>query len=222
MYSQSNNIAVENIYRKLGKPVNFIELSDSTNIIEGKYIKGDHKTEFLLLEILKSVNLKFKTFTYNNPSPPYYRDSIFLFKKKYCIDNLLYEKKILKNELPLRLNYASGYKFVFNSRKYISLFFWDSEIPTTNLTYFIILFDISNKENVKTYFFGEQKSFNSACFGDFNNDGILDFTDWTRRDTLKLMSLSGNQFKLIKNKYIVLEEKSYSMYSINWKKSKWF
>ena len=221
--SQSNNPNVINVYRELiNKPLKFIEFPDSLNVIQGKYKKGNHKTDFTILEISRSINLKFKKFTYTNPDSTYLRDSLFLFEKKYCLDNLYYEKRILSNEEPLRLNYASGYQFIINSKKYFSLFFWDSTIPTTNLSYFILLFDITNEKNVKIYFFDEQMSFDPNCFGDFNNDGIIDFANWTRGNNLKIMSLFGNKFKFIKNKFVVIKEKSDNTFSIDWKKSNWF
>lgn len=132
--AQSNNTCISQIYKTLNdKSLSFIEFSDQISTTKGKYLKENNKTNFILLEISKSINLKFKKFTYTNPSPPYVRDTLFLFRQKYCIDNLFYNKKTLKNEEPLRLNYASGYMFTLNFKKYVSLFFWDSNLPTTHL-----------------------------------------------------------------------------------------
>ncbi|MFH6949766.1 hypothetical protein ACHRV6_14825 [Flavobacterium sp. FlaQc-51] len=223
MYSQSNNISIQKIYKKLSKKeIQYVQFEDSFNLTEGKQIKNKQEVDFLLLDICTSQQLKFKNFTYNNPNPPFFRDSLFLFKEKYCVDNLFYEKRLLKNEKPLRLNYASGYSFSLNSKNYISLFFWDSTIPTSNLRYFIILFDISDVKNIKPYFFYEQMSFTPDCFGDFNNDGVLDFANWSYSNKLECFTLVGNKFKRIKNKIIITEEKSANNYSINLVKSKWF
>jgi hypothetical protein len=95
LYPQSNNTSVEKIYQEISKKsFHYIEFLDSIKLIQGYQEKGMEKADFLELNILESMNLKFKKFTYNNPNPPFYfRDSIFLFDKKYCIDNLFYEKK---------------------------------------------------------------------------------------------------------------------------------
>ncbi|MEN2401044.1 hypothetical protein GKZ90_0014755 [Flavobacterium sp. MC2016-06] len=203
------------------KEVKYVQFSDSVNSTQGQQKKAKHEVDFLLLDISNPIKLKFKKITYNNPNPLFFRDSIFLFNKKYCIDNLFYNKQKLRSEEPLRLNYASGYTFSFNSKKYISLYFWDSSIPTSNLRYCIILFDVSDKENIIPYFFDEQMSFNPACFGDFNNDGILDFANWSNGNRLELMSLAKNKFKPKKNKFVIIEEISNTSFEINWDKSKW-
>jgi hypothetical protein len=224
LYPQSNNTSVQNIYKGLSRNnLHYIEFLDSIKLIQGYQKNGMEKADFLELNIFESINLKFKKFTYSNPNPVFYfRDSIFLFDKKYCIDNLFYEKKVLKIEEPLRLNYASGYSFSLNSKKYISLFFWDSTLPTSNLSYYIILFDVSDKKNIKSYFFDEQMSFTPNCFGDFNNDGKLDFANWTYDNHFECLTLVGNTFKRIKNKFVVVKEKSHGIFEINWIKSNWF
>lgn len=224
IYSQRNNISVEQVYKKLThNQLTYIQFSDSFTLTEGSQKKGKQQADFLLLSISKTEQLKFKKFTYNNPTPPFYfRDSIFLYNKKYCIDNIFYGKKTLKKEEPLRLNYASGYNFSLNSRDYISLFFWDATIPTSNLSYYIILFDVSNQKSIKYYFFDEQMSFTPDCFGDFNNDGVLDFANWTYGKSLKFMTLSANKFKNLKNKFIVFKETTDRTYLIEWEKSNWF
>lgn len=224
LYPQSNNTSVEETYKKLfEKKLKYIQFSDSFALTKGSESKRKQKADFLLLDISKSLQLKFKKFTYNQPEPPFYfRDSIFLFNKKYCIDNLFYEKKVLKNEEPLRLNYASGYTFSLNSKNYVSLFFWDSNIPSSTVTYYIILFDISNQKDIKSYFFDEQMSFTPDCFGDFNNDGKLNFANWTYNKKLYGMTLIANKFKRVKNKFVIIEEKSNGIFSIDWNKSKWY
>ena len=224
IYSQGNNISVEKIYKDLSeKKLKYTQFSESFSLTEGKQKKGKQEADFLLLYISKSTPLSFKKFSDYNPNPPFYfRDSIILYDKKYCIDNLFYEIKVLKTEEPLRLNYASGYTFSLNSKDYISLFFWDPTIPTSNLSYYIILFDVSDKKNIKFYFFDEQMSLTPDCFGDFNSDGVLDFANWTYGNSLKCMTLVGDKFKNVKNKLVLIKEKSSTSYIIDWKKSNWF
>ena len=223
-YSQSNNISVERIYKELNdKSLHYIKFSDTINLIQGDQINKKKKLDFLLLDISIPHNLKFKKFTNNNPNTSFYfRDSIFLFDKKFCLDNLFYGKKTLKNEEPLRLNYASGYTFLLKSKKYISLFFWDSTLPTSNPHFFIILFDITNINNIKPYFFDEQMSFNPYCFGDFNNDGKLDFANWKYDEKLYYTTLTGNKYKTLKNKFVLIKESSIGIFYIDWEKSNWF
>lgn len=222
--SQSNNSSVEKIYKNLSeKKLKYIQFSDSLGLLQGKQKIGKYESEFVLVEISKFQNLGFKKYSdYNPNSSFYFRDSIFLFNKKYCIDNLFYEKKTLQKQEALRLNYTAGYTFSLNSKDYISLFFWDSTLPTSNPFFFIILFDISNKKNIKAYFFNEQMSFTPNCFGDFDNDGILDFANWIYNSPINCLTLVKDKFKNIKNKFVVIKQEPNRTFSIDWKKSKWF
>lgn len=222
--SQSNSSSVEKLYENLAeKKLKYIQLSDSIDLLQGKQKKGQYESEFVLIGISKSQNLSFKKYSdYNPNSSFYFRDSIFLFDKKYCIDNLFYGKKTLKKQEALRLNYAGGYTFSLNSKDYISLFFWDSTLPTSNPFYFIILFDISNKKSIQSYFFDEQMSFTPNCFGDFDNDGILDFANWVYNSPLSCLTIVNGKFINLKNKFVIIKEEPNRAFSIDWKKSKWF
>ncbi|OXB11720.1 hypothetical protein, partial [Flavobacterium reichenbachii] len=118
--------------------------------------------------------------------------------------------------------YAAGYTFSLNSKDYISLYFWDSTLLTSDPNFYIILFDISDKKNINLYFFNEQMSFTPNCFGDFNNDGTLDFANWIYNSPIKCLTLVGGKFKNVKNKFVIIKEEPNNTFSINWKKSNWF
>ncbi|OXA82951.1 hypothetical protein, partial [Flavobacterium hercynium] len=95
IYPQSNNLSVQHVYKELStKNLHYIEFLDSIKVINGSQKKGTEQVDFLELNISIPIKLKYKKFTYNNPNPPFYfRDSIFLFDKKYSIDQLFYNRK---------------------------------------------------------------------------------------------------------------------------------
>lgn len=119
------------------------------------------------------------------------------------------------------------YQGSFNGHKYILLTCINNGSNTYAMTVICNLFDITNKKAIKYYplwsMFGSEFS-----FGDFNNDGKLDFLQSRYEahyqgdyDILKLtlLTLKNGKFKSDNNKYITVRRTGNSLKVLN---RKWF
>jgi hypothetical protein len=225
-YNFQHNNYVSFKYSLISKiRVNYHTISDSNfRIIETKNINFGLKNQTTLdiKEIDKEYRIYLHNYNFHEDIYPYYRDKIFILDKSYYIDSLLYNKKFNSKSKPLHLAYMIGYKFWYNNKSYIGLYFNNLLNPTSNPNYYVILFDITDKNNIKIIATDEQASYNIDCFGDFNGDGFLDFAYWYYyTDTLKCYTIKNNTLNIIKDKYLVLKE-SENRYKIDINKSKWF
>jgi hypothetical protein len=68
-----------------------------------------------------------------------------------------------------------------------------------------ILMQLKNNQLINVTLFPDGYS-DKNVFGDYNNDGILDYLDWeTLKDTIHLYSLTENEFVKDKTHYIIVE-----------------
>jgi hypothetical protein len=221
-YSQSNDPEIEDIYKSLAKlSMEFLTISyDSIKFKEGT----THDT----IEILKQPDILFLKTTNLNPTPPYSYDKVVIKEKTYLLEQLFYDKDELfsvDKEEPVRFNYVAGYTFCFNMETYICLFFMNFMIPSSTPNFYILLSNLSQSDK-RPILLGEQASFTPYCFGDFNDDGILDYLDWSYghlyEPFMRFYSIEEDDFIIDKAYYINIEMDDKSTYSINKQASNWF
>ncbi|MEN2401045.1 hypothetical protein GKZ90_0014760 [Flavobacterium sp. MC2016-06] len=98
-----------------------------------------------------------------------------------------------------------------------------------------ILLNVKNKEVLKYFCFIDGYTIGKDCFGDFNNDGLLDYMNWDfLKDKIAFYSLKNDDFQLNKKYYIKLRQSKEQeevtkeqgivlLYDLfDKKKSKWF
>lgn len=70
-----------------------------------------------------------------------------------------------------------------------------------------ILLNVKDKEVVNSFCFIDGYTTGKDCFGDFNNDGLLDYMNWDfLKDKISIYSLSNSKFKIDKKHFIKLKE----------------
>ena len=220
LFSQSNNKNIEEIYKSLTKnPVNFSSFDS---------IAHSEEKEYCIYPIPTQPEITFCKTTRLNPGPPYLYDKLKINNKEYKIEELFYEENqfIPNKEEPTRFNYIISYQFDFNNIKYVCMYLIDAQVPTSTPNFFIVLINLTESD-IRPVLLSEQASFNPLCFGDFNNDGKLDYVDWRYgnffRPYMFFYSLVNHDFEKNKKYFLKIDynEKN-NEYYINKKKSNWF
>jgi hypothetical protein len=148
------------------------------------------------------------------------RDYIKIKNNKYIVDKLYYGESYLKND-PLALGFRC-YKFNFLERNFISFFFTIANYSSANQNTFVVLFDVTNIENPKLLLTSFQEAYTPLCFGDFNNDGLLDFFAKSRvQNYNSCYYFENDKKKLHKNIKLYIVGSPFSPKIIP-AKSKWF
>lgn len=154
-----------------------------------------------------------------------YKDKLQILGHEITIDSLFYGEDFSKDKISRVSALNRIYNFNFSGREYICFYIQDVTNPSSMLNTDILLFDITNKNNLMLILHDYQASENLKCFGDFNKNKKLDYAFWSFgdsfQDTLNMFELNDNKFELIKNKYILIDENEKGYY-INSDKSKWF
>ena len=157
-------------------------------------------------------------------------------KNKYNLDSLYWgneygTSKIYNKSFPCNL-----YQHNLNGKKYIALFIFLFIYNSSTVQNKIILFDISDKSTIKVHsMFNYQTSSGPFCFGDFNNNGKIDYIHWnfsrpSNQDTAQIFELQNDQFVCIKENYLILNSLKrndisswkHFIYCVDINKSRWF
>lgn len=188
------------------------------------YIESVYVIDSILnIKYFSYIQRRFK----EDSSFSFQRDKLEVLGISINLDSLSYGEYYTETIEP-RVSALNGlYKFNFASRKYLCFYIQDITNPNYMLNTKILLLDITDLKQIKIVLQDLQASENLQCFGDFNNNGKLDFASWSFgynfRDTLQLYELESNRNRFILNDthYLVLID-SMSGYYINLNKSKWF
>lgn len=224
--AQSNNTEVELLYRSLSeKPIEYETIADSL-IVSSEAINKENAGT-----ILDVINLPppydyifFKRYNYLNPEQPYiFRDSLLIMNTAFGIDNLFNGNKFDALQEPLHLSYLCGYRFNICMKSYIALYFFDYTMPNSNPNFYITLFDITDPDKITAYALAEQASYTPYCFGDFNNDGKLDYIQWEFEEpVMEVYTLENKTFHKLNGYKVYINQTKEGSYFIDRKKSKWF
>jgi hypothetical protein len=156
-----------------------------------------------------------------------YRDKIEILDKSYILDSLFYGEDFSVNSEPRTSALNAVYKFSFANRKYLCFYIQDITNPDAMINTDILLFDITNLNQINIVLHDSQASEDLKCFGDFNKNNKLDFASWSYgnsfKDTLQLYELESNrnQFIIDKSSFLVITDTA-GTYYVDFKKSNWF
>lgn len=126
------------------------------------------------------------------------------------------------------------YQFSFNEKQYILIGASDRQFFRNIDRNYWVLLEVSQERIENHYVFSDGYSFDATCFGDFNNDGSLDYLNWNfNQNHIAFYTLHKRKFIVNENKFLYVspnaEEKDslergiYTIYSdLDIKKSKWF
>lgn len=208
----------------LYKDVNLIMEIEDTLRIEKSEIK-----------LTKDVEIYHSCFNYLN----YYESNnkceyIRYYDTSICINQILKNNinKYESNNQVIIFN-KSIYEFNINDRDYILMGASDRAFYRNIETNYWILLEVESKEIRNIYSFIDGYCESPKCFGDFDNDGDLDYLHWGfNKNKIELYSLSGNEFYINNKEYIYVEpsiservriekgeEVTFSL--LNKRKSKW-
>jgi len=125
--------------------------------------------------------------------------------------------------------------FEFNGNDFILLSARDRRFYRNLERNYWVLLKIKNRKILKYFCFIDGYTTGKDCFGDFNNDGLLDYMNWDfLKNKISIYSLNSNEFQKDKKHYIeVLQSKEQEemtkeqgiilLYDLfDKKKSKWF
>lgn len=154
------------------------------------------------------------------------RNVIQLFDNVYKIDSLFYLEKFNSDSPIIANSFLSAYEFNFYSKKFIAFYFQDLSYSVTFPNSVVLMFDITDPVRVKYIYVGKQAAENLNCFGDFDNNGVLDYAKWSFGydfvDSIKCYQLVNEKFILTEPKKYLKVEQFDRDYIVCKSKSNWF
>ncbi len=149
---------------------------------------------------LEKYKLKTAIYFYSNFRGEYFTEAEVPKKDYFEYNNqrFYFDSLLLQKYSPIKYCQAVDVlevnSFYFNSKQYLTIYIADAFIMGASGQSYIYIFEI--KDNNQLEYIGVFTSQFSVieCAGDFNDDGNLDFLQWTRRDTI------GNVYSVLENK----------------------
>ena len=135
-------------------------------------------------------------------------DCFVLFNQKFCPSAYIHDLSACE----LDISSFNLFKGVFNKRTYLLLTAINNGSGKSATLVFCFLFDITNPYEVK-FFPLWSKYGGTSCFGDFNNDGKLDFLKVKEENNqlkMVLMTLDGDEFRKYDNDHYIIAKKTKS------------
>ncbi len=149
---------------------------------------------------------------YQLGSPDKLRDKIELLGREFMLDSFFYGESYSDTSEPRKSALNAVYKFTFSERNYLCFYIQDITNPNAMLNTEILLFDITQVNQLRLILHETQASENLKCFGDFNKNNKLDFAYWSFgndfRDTLEVFELDENKNLFFKDHqhFIVIKD----------------
>jgi hypothetical protein len=146
-----------------------------------------------------------------------YAPSVIINKKRFVFD------KIAGYSNEKTLDYCEINPFYFSFKNRDFLLFRAFKCMSSNYCDFLmVLFDVTQKDKPKIILCEEDAEASPDCFGDFNNDGYLDFAHRSNsKKRLECYSLYDDKFKKLENVYLILNGDEHNL-QVNTSQSKWF
>ncbi|MFZ0599431.1 MAG: hypothetical protein WAM46_20755 [Flavobacterium sp.] len=174
--------------------------------------KADSITESKIYQIKISNNYPIYHGCYNiipNKNQINNDEYIKFYNTKININNLLKNNlnhQIYSNDTYLKFTNSINY-FKFNGDDFILLSAADRQFYRNLERNYWILLKVKNKVIIKSFCFIDGYNGGKDCFGDFNNDGLLDYMNWNFNEyKISLYSLKNNDFSIDKKHYIKLRQ----------------
>lgn len=137
--------------------------------------KGTDSINELSLYELNEYGMKLKCYV-RCSELLYEKDSIEIYSHNFGFYNLITDEKLFNFSVDKRLCFTPTKveEFVFLDRKYLVIYCLP-HFPSSRASYLIILFNISEPNEILGYNLGYTTDFTIENFGDFNEDEQLDF-----------------------------------------------
>jgi len=130
------------------------------------------------------------------------------FGEKISIDSMIrYNANGLKVD---KMEYVkfddTNYYFTFGERNFIVLGAQQRRFYRNRQWYYMFLLELDHGKLKNCFAFINTPEDSVNCFGDFNNDGNLDYIDWREKERLiRIFSLSGDHFVKDKIHFIIVK-----------------
>lgn len=137
---------------------------------------------------------KIEYFSYNN--------------QKVCFDSLLNNSAngVKRRENEFYVFTGIHYYFSFKGTHYTILHCVQRGFLRNSLRYCMILLEIEGRFAKNSYAFIDAPEDTPGCFGDFNQDGKLDYLDWRKLENrVSMFTLVDNRFIKDENHYIIVK-----------------
>lgn len=159
-------------------------------------------------------------------NPDKLRDKIELRGMELILDSFFYGENFSDMSEPRKSALNAVYKFTFSERNYLCFYIQDITNPDAMLNTEILLFDITNLNELKLILHETQASENLKCFGDFNKNNKLDFANWSFgsnfKDTLEVFELNEHKNIFVKDhQHFIVIKDSMNNYYMDFEKSNW-
>jgi len=223
---ENNALSIDGVYKLLNnQQINYGKVFEP-KIVKRRVIDKKKKKE-LRVWMCDSTNEVY-TFEYTGfevkPNKNE-RNYVTIFGKRILIDSLFFDGKIPEDNT-IMTPFFTVYNFSFLDKKYMALFSQNVRISTVMGNEILMLFDVTNKNNINLLLHTSQASEDITCFGDINNDNKLDYIDWAVgyefKDTIFLYSLNDSTFIKDEEYYAPIHTGAeYYEFNIDYKRSKW-
>lgn len=187
------------------------------------FIKGEDKIDSIRISILKIHNLDIplsiskKAWTGDSEIYRYHKSQIKISTSSFVLDSI--SSFIPKSPTDFNIGNGGIYKMGFRNKLYLVFFSKNLNINTSNPSFLLYLFDITDKNNPKFIFADYQYFYDPSCFCDFNNDEKLEYISWEwKADTLKTFNLIKDTI-IRDNNFLLINPDSFI---IDWKNSNWY
>jgi hypothetical protein len=130
------------------------------------------------------------------------------FGKKLSIDSMIrHNANGLKVDKMEYVKFdGTNYYFTFGDRNFIALYAQQRRFYRDRQWYYIFLLELEHGKLTNCFAFINAPEGSINCFGDFNNDGNLDYIDWREKGrVIRVFSLSGDHFVKDKNHFIIVK-----------------
>ena len=132
-----------------------------------------------------------------------------------CYDTKININSLLRDNLNMQLYSDASYIlftgsidfFKFKGNDFILLSARDRRFFRNLERNYWILLKVKNKSVLKSFCFIDGYVGGKDCFGDFNNDGLLDYLNWNfLKDEISIYSLNKDKFEIDKKHFIKLKQ----------------
>lgn len=245
-FSKYRNNHEEFSFNKLrGKKISFedISMGSGQQIYDDRIssvVEANSKVESRIYKIQISKKYPIYHFCYDsipNNNQENNVEYLQFYDSKINISYLLkhnINKQVYSNESYLLFTGSIDF-FEFNGNDFILLSARDRRFYRNLERNYWVLLKIKNRKILKYFCFIDGYTTGKDCFGDFNNDGLLDYMNWDfLKNKITIYSLNSNKFQRDRRHYIELrqskeqeemakEQDIVLVYDLfDKKKSKWF
>lgn len=195
----------DNVYNRIQKQSSFFRLVKGSffDIVSSKNVDGE-RVNYMYTFSDKSIKMSYVLSQANSISDSC--DYFLLFNKKFCPSEYIHDLPACE----LDINSFRLFKGVYNKHTYLLLTAINNGSGKSSTFVFCFLFDITDYNAIISYPLWSKYG-GTSCFGDFNNDGKLDFLKVREKNdqlNMSIMMLDGDKFREYDDMHYIVAQKT--------------